>query len=87
MRRFDLGRRPLGMARPSPAAVVRRRVQRGVLRRERRARAGARVFLFRGGAGAAQRGEADDPRRGAALGGQLRQAAGAAAAANQPLAT
>jgi len=45
-----------------------------------RHRAGARVFLFRGGTRSALGGQAAHQGRGAAAGGELRQAAGAAAA-------
>ena len=64
---------------PHPAAVDRRGAY-GVVHRPRRHWAGARLFLFRGRARSALGGQAAHPRRGPPHGGELRQAAGAAAA-------
>ena len=68
---------------PLPAALVRRRARpqarSTVLHRPRREQASARLCLFRERAGTPIGGEAAHPRRGAAHGGELRQAAGAAA--------
>ncbi len=64
---------------PLSAALDRRREQQCVLHCPRRQRAGARLFLFRGRARSALGGQAAHPRRGPPHGGELRQAAGAAA--------